>query len=406
MTNSIQIPNLKIVSTVGFEDQAYNEIKQAAKEEIPFRVNIRRCKRQYAYNAIDIRPHGKTYEESGWTEEEFDHVLKFVVRHGLGDSGSLLYGESKASKHLLYKNGFCYMSKIVKAYTENGEVYDLHKQNAETPSQEVEESEMNLDMERLADTFTEMVCEAGKRYVDMRKEEKVQLANELTENIENYNISLSESDMKYLEANYPVLHLIFSSKQETVENNEVEEIEVNEKQMVTLNTRLDKAHVKPLVLYKDSRTNSIVLECLNTNLENPSRFCFSIDESGVERGKGYAYPTDDLLIIKVFNDDSEQLEDLFQHDEVSTAQNKVINRMCNHWKDSHKYNFVSVHKTKGDKEQVILHIVNNEDDSDWYGRFNLAGHMVYSSNSLDQTFNPCKLIYEFNNPKLKLVVNN
>ncbi|MFK7678774.1 LPD25 domain-containing protein [Bacillus sp. Wb] len=551
MTNSIQIPTLKIVSMVGFNDQAYENIKQAAKEEIPFRVAIRRCKRKYAYNSIDIRPHGKKYEDNGgrWTEEEFDHVLNFVVRHGLTTNTLSIYEEKSCTDYLLYAGGFNFTFNIDKAYTEDGELFDLHKHvlDAKEVTEEnatIELPEMNENMERLADEYTEVVCEIGKRYNDMDEVEQLTAQNKLMKFMNELEITVSNDDLNYLKSEYPALHDVVKDLNETTkikvesiefvwsESAEIEDgltvksfkeandiinkiarkapengcydktkflitfedgktyegrldienkhfmnytlsshiidhctfytgenkpshlteeeyqlhvdraemkesykffldnyqledgeedetppnpskievielsIKANEKQLETLNKRLEKEHVKPLVLYKDNRTNSIVLECLNTNLDNPSRFCFSIDESGVERGKGYAYPTDDLQVVKTYSDDTEQLETLFHHSNLTDAQNKSINRIYNKWKDSNKYSFASVYKTKGDNEQTILHIVNTEDNSDWYGRFNLTGHMVYSSSTLDQTFNPCELIHDFNKPKLRLVVNN
>ncbi|WP_182004625.1 LPD25 domain-containing protein [Priestia aryabhattai] len=172
--------------------------------------------------------------------------------------------------------------------------------------------------------------------------------------------------------------------------------EINEKQLETLNKRLEKEHVKPLALYKDNRINSIVLECLNTNLENPSRFCFSIDEKGTERGKGYAYPTDELQLIKLYNNESEELEELFYHESLTDGQNKAINRLCNHWKGSDKFTFLSVHKSKSDSKQVILEVKGNIHKTISFMHFNLEGHMLYSGRSLDQVFNPTELLHEFN----------
>ena len=310
------------------------------------------------------------------------------------EKASELIGKSKQGEDITEE------LKMIAGIVEEVETVEEVKEevtvNKTVEAKEEVKEEMNINMERLADTFTDLVCEAGKRYGDMSKEEKAQLVNELTDYINNYNVSLSEEDMNYLEANYPVLHLIFSSKQETVKADTLEG-KMNEKQLETLNTRLEKEHVKPLTLYKDDKTNSIVLECLNTNLENASRFCFSIDEKGIERGKGYAYPTDELQLIKVYSNEGEELEVLFHHESLTDAQNKVINRICNRWKGSDKYTFVAVHKGKDENEKAILHFKINNHKMNSFMYFNKEGHKIYSSSYLNQTFDPTELLHEFDN---------
>jgi len=73
---------------------------------------------------------------------------------------------------------------------------------------------------------------------------------------------------------------------ETVEESaeESEEKEPTQEQEKALNERINKPHVKPVKLYI-SKNGSVLLECMNMNLDNPYSFFFSYTPSGKESGK-------------------------------------------------------------------------------------------------------------------------
>lgn len=73
--------------------------------------------------------------------------------------------------------------------------------------------------------------------------------------------------------------------------------QMNDKQLETLIRRLNKPNVKPLKLYKTPNTDSIVLNCLNTNLNNPEPFTFIFFKNGSSRGNGYNYPVDQYELL-------------------------------------------------------------------------------------------------------------
>ncbi|QSF43506.1 hypothetical protein [Paenibacillus tianjinensis] len=112
----------KQITVRGLNTEEYAAIKKAAKEEIPFTVCIRICKRKYAEGAIDIRP--KTPRGSAdpfykWTEEEFKIVLDFVIRHKLLYATTLIT-EVKAGTHhdqfgmqfMFWKGGFTFLQFV------------------------------------------------------------------------------------------------------------------------------------------------------------------------------------------------------------------------------------------------------------------------------------------------------
>jgi hypothetical protein len=93
----------KFMAYRGLTASEYEKIKELAKQEIPFRVNIRIHKQKYAYGSIDIRPYGRDVYR--WTKEEFEHVLKFVNKYGLFFNTANIKEENF---YLCYNNGFTY----------------------------------------------------------------------------------------------------------------------------------------------------------------------------------------------------------------------------------------------------------------------------------------------------------
>lgn len=62
---------------------------------------------------------------------------------------------------------------------------------------------------------------------------------------------------------------------------------LTDEQRKTLSKRLKKDNVMPLRLFKAKNSNSILLECINTNLTDQKPFYFFIRPNGEEAGKGY-----------------------------------------------------------------------------------------------------------------------
>ncbi len=90
----------------GLTDNEYKKIKELAKKEIPFKVNIRTHKQKYAYGAIDIRPYGKGVYR--WANEEFEHILDFIKRHNLAFNRANI---DEKNYFLCYSDGFTYVYK-------------------------------------------------------------------------------------------------------------------------------------------------------------------------------------------------------------------------------------------------------------------------------------------------------
>lgn len=61
---------------------------------------------------------------------------------------------------------------------------------------------------------------------------------------------------------------------------------MTKQQIESLNKRLSMLHVKPVALYR-TNNESIVLSCLNTNLNDPEPFVFVFYKNGNSNGKGY-----------------------------------------------------------------------------------------------------------------------
>lgn len=115
---------MKRIAVKGLNGEEYEAIKQAAKEELPFSVNIRYWKRQYAYGAIDIRPkapRGNHDPFFRWTEEEFTKVLEFVRKHNMlySAGGSIEDVQAREGfdkfrmQYIVYSQGFNFMMTVV-----------------------------------------------------------------------------------------------------------------------------------------------------------------------------------------------------------------------------------------------------------------------------------------------------
>jgi hypothetical protein len=87
--------------------------------------------------------------------------------------------------------------------------------------------------------------------------------------------------------------------------------ELTEEQRKTLEKRLKKENVQPLRLFKSKNNDSVLLECINTNLTDQKPFYFLIRANGEEIGKGY---DSDILngysIIYNFQHNSDQEKEL------------------------------------------------------------------------------------------------
>jgi hypothetical protein len=83
--------------------------------------------------------------------------------------------------------------------------------------------------------------------------------------------------------------------------------ELTEEQRKTLEKRLQKENVKPLRLFKSKNTFNVLLECLNTNLNDPQPFYFLIRSNGEEIGKGYDSDIlNDYELIYTYTHNSDQ----------------------------------------------------------------------------------------------------
>ncbi|AJA41504.1 hypothetical protein AXJ14_gp185 [Geobacillus virus E3] len=83
--------------------------------------------------------------------------------------------------------------------------------------------------------------------------------------------------------------------------------ELTEEQQKTLEKRLKKENVKPLRLFKAKNNDSVLLECINTNLDDQKPFYFLIRSNGEEIGKGYdSSILNDYTLIYTYVHNSEQ----------------------------------------------------------------------------------------------------
>jgi Large polyvalent protein associated domain 29 len=82
---------------------------------------------------------------------------------------------------------------------------------------------------------------------------------------------------------------------------------LTDEQRKTLSKRLEKDNVKPLRLFKCKNTSNILLECINTNLDDQKPFYFLIFDNGQEVGKGYdSSILNDYTLIYTYVHNSEQ----------------------------------------------------------------------------------------------------
>lgn len=78
-------------------------------------------------------------------------------------------------------------------------------------------------------------------------------------------------------------------------------------QRKTLEKRLKKENVQPLRLFKAKNSDSVLLECINTNLTDQKPFYFLIRANGEEIGKGYdSYILDDYVLIHSYDTHNSQ----------------------------------------------------------------------------------------------------
>lgn len=83
---------------------------------------------------------------------------------------------------------------------------------------------------------------------------------------------------------------------------------LTDKQRESINKRLSMQHVYPVAIYKHRRYNTIVLSCINTNLNNPALFYFIYWNNGEERGRGYNFlDNNDSYILMVSLQDQSEL---------------------------------------------------------------------------------------------------
>jgi hypothetical protein len=82
---------------------------------------------------------------------------------------------------------------------------------------------------------------------------------------------------------------------------------LTDEQRKTLEKRLKKKNVQPLRLFKCKNTSNILLECINTNLDDQKPFYFLIRSNGEEIGKGYdSNILNDYTLIYTYVHNSEQ----------------------------------------------------------------------------------------------------
>jgi hypothetical protein len=82
---------------------------------------------------------------------------------------------------------------------------------------------------------------------------------------------------------------------------------LTDEQRKTLSKRLQKENVQPLRLFKCKNTPNILLECINTNLDDKKPFYFLIFDNGQEVGKGYdSSILNDYTLIYTYAHNSEQ----------------------------------------------------------------------------------------------------
>lgn len=95
--------------------------------------------------------------------------------------------------------------------------------------------------------------------------------------------------------------------------------ELTEEQQKTLEKRLKKENVKPLRLFKAKNNDSVLLECINTNLTDQKPFYFLIFDNGREIGKGYddSILNDYVLIHSYVTHNSQEIGERVSYPDIN-----------------------------------------------------------------------------------------
>lgn len=107
MSKLNQALNEKAIAVKGLTEEEHNEIKTALKDELSFRVSVRRQKQKYAYGAITILPYGKGVYR--FTDAEVIELADFLDRH------EIVFNTTRAKEELyplLFNVGFSYCRKL------------------------------------------------------------------------------------------------------------------------------------------------------------------------------------------------------------------------------------------------------------------------------------------------------
>jgi hypothetical protein len=164
-----KIPAIKVTKVIGFTNDQIEELKKAAKQEISFTVSFRKRKQKYAAGTFDIRP----YRAEKWTEEQFQEVEAFMVKHNLTNVGLSIYDEKTISNYKLYNLGFNSVYMI-------DEFENLEPVITEVEQPAVNEVQTQLDKVRaeVSHTYDLFVRAAAsrsgsilKKLTDLRKQE-------------------------------------------------------------------------------------------------------------------------------------------------------------------------------------------------------------------------------------------
>lgn len=122
----------------GLTELEYEAIKEAAKAELPFSINIRIHKQKYAYGAIDIRPRaprGNRDFNYAWTEVQFSLVLNFLIKHKLVYATTLIADvkpgqntDQFGMQYLFWKNGFTFVQLVESFVAESERIVNAYEE--------------------------------------------------------------------------------------------------------------------------------------------------------------------------------------------------------------------------------------------------------------------------------------
>ncbi|MGC6586627.1 hypothetical protein ACPV3A_16870 [Paenibacillus sp. Dod16] len=121
----------KVIGMKGFTKEQLRELKELAKEEISFPVNMKQHTQKYATGAFQISPRskrGKDGESSiipQWTREEFKEILTFLLKYDIvvtcrditspiDDVKPAPDGTVFDMQYLLWSNYFSFMTRAVR----------------------------------------------------------------------------------------------------------------------------------------------------------------------------------------------------------------------------------------------------------------------------------------------------